>query len=112
MNCPSPPRPAHHQPGVDRGRVRPVVDPHAHVHGQGRVPLASPTGAEWLNEMQPYPMASLNDDTYTVAVAKLGTMVLLSEESVYDTAFPIADQVANMLRGHGNVQVGHRPSQR
>jgi HK97 family phage major capsid protein len=48
--------------------------------------------------MQPYPLANLNDDTYTVAVAKLGTMVLLSEESVYDTAFPIADQVAALLR--------------
>ncbi|GAA2698518.1 MULTISPECIES: phage major capsid protein [Actinosynnema] len=61
-------------------------------------PLASPTGAEWLNEMQPYPMATLNDDAYTVAAAKLGTIVLLSEESVSDTAFPIVEQLSNMLQ--------------
>ena len=60
-------------------------------------PLVSPEGATWLAELQQFPLASLNDDVYTVAAAKLGTIIQLSNESIADASFDLAGAVGRAI---------------
>jgi len=60
-------------------------------------PLVSPEGAKWLAEAQRFPTATLNDETYEVAVCKLGGMVQLSNESISDTSYPISQNVGRAI---------------
>ncbi len=61
-------------------------------------PLVDPEGAGWVGEAQPIPVASLNDDVYTVAACKIATVIDLSNESVGDSSFNLVGAVGNALR--------------
>jgi HK97 family phage major capsid protein len=61
-------------------------------------PTASPTGETWLAELAPFPAITINDDSYVVAVAKIGGLVNLSNESIADAVFNIESALGNVLR--------------
>ena len=50
------------------------------------LPTAKPTGWAWLKELDPFPQVDLDDDAYVAAIAKLGGLVDLSNESVTDNS--------------------------
>lgn len=60
-------------------------------------PTAKPTGFAWLDELQPFPTVNMNDDAYVVAIAKIGGIVDLSNESVDDASFNVTTAVATVL---------------
>ena len=62
-------------------------------------PMVSPEGAAWVAEMQEFPDATLNDEAYVVAVCKLGTIITLSNESVDDSSFNLAQAVGRRPAG-------------
>jgi HK97 family phage major capsid protein len=61
-------------------------------------PTAEPTGFSWLAELQPFPEVDLGDDSYVVAVAKLGAVIDLSNESVDDASINLTAGLADVLR--------------
>jgi capsid protein len=61
-------------------------------------PTAKPTGFAWLDELQPFPVVDMADDAYVVAVAKIGGIVDLSNESVTDSAINLSNSLALVLR--------------
>jgi HK97 family phage major capsid protein len=60
-------------------------------------PLVSPEGAAWLAELQQLPLASLGDEVYSIGVCKLGTIIQLSEESITDASFNLAQAVGRAI---------------
>jgi HK97 family phage major capsid protein len=60
-------------------------------------PTASPDRPAWTAEGAPLPTIGLGDDADVVAVAKLGEIVLLSNESVSDTSVNLTAQVGQLL---------------
>jgi HK97 family phage major capsid protein len=61
-------------------------------------PTAKPTGFAWLEELSPFPTIGLDDDAYVVAVAKIGGIVDVSNESVSDTAINLTAGLATVLQ--------------
>jgi HK97 family phage major capsid protein len=61
-------------------------------------PTASPTGYAWLAELTPFPVVGLGDDAYVVAIAKIGGIVDLSNESVSDNSINITAGIATVLQ--------------
>lgn len=60
-------------------------------------PTAKPTGFAWLGELQPFPTVNVNDDAYVVAIAKIGGIVDLSNESVSDSSINLSDTLGTVL---------------
>lgn len=61
-------------------------------------PVAGPTGFAWLGELAEFPTIDLDDDAYVVAVAKLGGIIDLSNESVDDPLFNVTSAMTELLR--------------
>jgi HK97 family phage major capsid protein len=61
-------------------------------------PTAKPTGFAWLPELAPFPVVGLDDDAYVVAIAKIGGIVDLSNESVSDNAINRTAGLATILQ--------------
>jgi HK97 family phage major capsid protein len=61
-------------------------------------PTASPTGYAWLNELDPFPTIGLGDDAYVVAIAKIGGIVDVSNESITDSSINISNSLAQVLQ--------------
>jgi capsid protein len=61
-------------------------------------PTAKPTGFAWLDELQPFPVVDLADDAYVVAIAKIGGIVDVSNESVSDTSINLTNSLSLVLR--------------
>ena len=61
-------------------------------------PTASPTGFAWLNELQQFPTIGLADDAYVVAIAKIGGVVDMSNESVTDTSINLTASMSVVLQ--------------
>jgi HK97 family phage major capsid protein len=61
-------------------------------------PTAKPTGFAWLGELQPFPVVDLDDDAYVVAVAKIGGIVDVSNESVTDSSINITASLGTVLQ--------------
>jgi HK97 family phage major capsid protein len=61
-------------------------------------PTAKPSGFAWLDELQPFPTVTLADDAYVVAVAKIGGIIDLSNESVADPSFNVTTAMTGLLR--------------
>ena len=61
-------------------------------------PTAKPTGYAWLNELAPFPVVDLADDAYVVAIAKIGGIVDMSNESVTDSSINLTNSLAIVLR--------------
>lgn len=60
-------------------------------------PLASPSGAAWIAELDEIPLMSLNDDAYTVAVAKLAGLLDVSNELIHDSNVNLTAQLRTLL---------------
>jgi HK97 family phage major capsid protein len=60
-------------------------------------PTAKPTNWAWLDELQPFPTVALDDDAYVVAVAKIGGIVDMSNESVSDSSINLSNNLATVL---------------
>jgi HK97 family phage major capsid protein len=61
-------------------------------------PTAKPTGYAWRAELAALPVVDLDDDAYVVAVAKIGAVLDLSNESIADPTFNIGNAVGDLLR--------------
>lgn len=68
-------------------------------------PTAAPDRPGWLPEMGLYPIANLNDDANVVGVAKLGTIILLSNESVDDASISLVAELQNLLRDSASAEL-------
>jgi hypothetical protein len=60
-------------------------------------PTAAPDKPAWTSEGQPLPTIGLHDDADIVATAKLGEIVLLSNESVNDSSVNLTALVGDLL---------------
>jgi HK97 family phage major capsid protein len=60
-------------------------------------PIAGPTGGDWVGEGQPLPQVDINPDAYTVAVKKLAGTFSISNESVGDSTFSLADAIGQVV---------------
>lgn len=60
-------------------------------------PMVSPTGADWVPEMGIIPDIDMGDEVAVVDVAKLGGQVGLSNESIADTQFPLAQALSRAI---------------
>jgi HK97 family phage major capsid protein len=61
-------------------------------------PTARPSGFAWLRELEEFPTVSLGDDAYVVAVAKIGGVIDLSNESVGDASINLTATLATLLQ--------------
>lgn len=61
-------------------------------------PTASPTGFAWLRELQEFPVIDPGDDAYVVAVAKIGGIIDMSNETVSDNAINLTTALATLLQ--------------
>ena len=61
-------------------------------------PTARPSGGAWVDELDRLPTMYLGDDSYTVAVVKIGGIIPLSNESIDDTTMNMSDTVATLFR--------------
>jgi HK97 family phage major capsid protein len=57
-----------------------------------------PTGYSWLAELQPFPEVDLGDDSYVVAVCKLGAVIDLANEAVDDSSINLTTGLGDVLR--------------
>src|SRR5262249_8995046 len=67
------------------------------TRGEVASPPAGPDKPRWTAEGAPLPVIGLHDAADIVATAKLGEVVLLSNESVSDTSVNLTAQVGTML---------------
>lgn len=61
-------------------------------------PTAKPSGFAWLRELEAFPTITPGDDAYVVAVAKIGGIIDLSNESVSDTSINLTGEFSTLLR--------------
>ena len=66
--------------------------------GEVAFPVASPTGAAWVAELQRIPLMSLNDRAEVVAVAKLAGLLDVSNETMHDSAVNLTAQFTTLLQ--------------
>ena len=60
-------------------------------------PTASPDGGDWVGEGQPLPAVEVNPAAYTVTVRKLAGTFSVSNESIDDTSFSLADAIGQVV---------------
>jgi HK97 family phage major capsid protein len=68
-------------------------------------PTAKPDRPAWLGEMDDIPVIGLNDDADIVAVCKLASIVLLSNESFSDASVNMTDQFGELLRDSASIEL-------
>jgi HK97 family phage major capsid protein len=61
-------------------------------------PVASPSGAAWVAELDTIPQMTLGDDALVIEVAKLAGLLDISNESIDDTQFDLMGQISTILR--------------
>jgi HK97 family phage major capsid protein len=61
-------------------------------------PTVNPTGFDWVGEGQPIPDVDLDDDRYSVAVAKLAGLVTMSSEFIDDNELPISNLLGQAVQ--------------
>ena len=61
-------------------------------------PTAQPSGFAWLRELEQFPDVALNDAAYVAAVAKIGGIIDLSNESVADNSINLTAALAVLLQ--------------
>jgi HK97 family phage major capsid protein len=66
--------------------------------GRMAFPTVGPTGWAWLKELQQFPTISLGDDSQVVVAAKVGGILLLSNELRDDSTVNISNQLGTMLQ--------------
>ena len=68
-------------------------------------PVAAPTGAAWISELDQIPLMSLNDNAVTVAVAKLAGLLDVSNEMWTDSTFNLTAQFTTLLADSLSLQL-------
>jgi hypothetical protein len=68
-------------------------------------PTAKPDRPAWLREMDPIPVVGLGDNADIVAVCKLASIVLMSNESVGDTEVNITNEFAELMRDSASAEL-------
>jgi HK97 family phage major capsid protein len=61
-------------------------------------PVAAPSGAAWINELDLIPLMSLNDDAVVVAVAKLAGLLDVSNEMMSDPTINVTASFTTLLQ--------------
>jgi len=68
-------------------------------------PTAKPDRPAWLGEMDPIPVIGLGDDADIVAVAKLASIVLLSNEGFSDASVNMTQQLGELIRDSASIEL-------
>jgi HK97 family phage major capsid protein len=68
-------------------------------------PTAKPDRPAWLGEMDPIPVVGLGDDAAVVAVCKLASIVLLSNESGADASVNLTAEFETLLRDSASAEL-------
>ena len=68
-------------------------------------PVAAPSGAAWINELDLIPLMSLNDDAVVVAVAKLAGLLDVSNEMMSDPTINVTANFTTLLRDSLSAQL-------
>jgi HK97 family phage major capsid protein len=68
-------------------------------------PTARPDRPAWLGEMEDIPVIGLGDDADIVAVCKLASIVLLSNEGVTDASVNMTAQLGDLIRDSASIEL-------
>ena len=68
-------------------------------------PTAKPDRPAWIPEMGPIPVVGLNDDAVIVGVAKLASIILVSNESVGDTSVNLTSELTELMRDSASAEL-------
>ena len=68
-------------------------------------PTAKPDRPAWLGEMDPIPVIGMNDDADIVAVCKLASIVLLSNEGLGDASVNMSTQLGDLIRDSASIEL-------
>jgi HK97 family phage major capsid protein len=68
-------------------------------------PTAKPDRPAWLAEMAPIPVVGLGDDAAIVAVCKLASIVLMSNESAADAEVNLTNEFGELLRDSASAEL-------
>jgi HK97 family phage major capsid protein len=68
-------------------------------------PTAKPDRPAWLGEMDPIPVIGMNDDADIVAVCKLASIVLLSNEGFSDASVNMTAQLGELIRDSASIEL-------
>lgn len=73
--------------------TRRTTDSHAVVF-----PAAEPNGFSWVAQLGAIPDIDPHDSAVVVSPAKLGGLLLLSNESIADSAYPLTDEIGRLIK--------------
>lgn len=73
--------------------------------GSVAFPTARPDRPEWIGEMQDIPIVGLGDDAALVGVCKLASILLMSNESVFDASINLTTELTNLLRDSASAEL-------
>ncbi len=68
-------------------------------------PTAKPDRPSWIAEMGDIPVVGLGDDAVIVGVAKLASIVLVSNESVGDAAVNLTNELTGLIRDSASAEL-------
>ena len=68
-------------------------------------PTAKPDRPAWLGEMDPIPVIGMNDDADIVATCKLASIVLLSNESLFDASVNMTAELGDLIRDSASIEL-------
>jgi|GEM_PF-3100989 len=68
-------------------------------------PTAKPDRPAWLGEMEDIPVIGLGDDADIVAVCKLASIVLVSNEGVGDASINMTTQLGDLIRDSASIEL-------
>ena len=68
-------------------------------------PTAKPDRPAWLGEMEDIPVIGMNDDADIVAVCKLASIVLVSNEGVGDASINMTTQLGDLIRDSASIEL-------
>lgn len=61
-------------------------------------PTSDPTGFDWVSELGEIPATDLGDDAEIAVPAKIAGRLLVSNEAVGDSEFPLASEIGRLIR--------------
>ena len=68
-------------------------------------PTAKPDRPAWLGEMDPIPVIGMNDDADIISVAKLASIVLLSNEGASDASRNMSNELGTLIRDSASIEL-------
>ena len=82
-----------------------ALTPYPTNRHQVAFPTAKPDRPAWLAEMDPIPVIGLGDDADIVAVCKLASIVLLSNEGFADAETNMTAQLGDLIRDSASIEL-------